>query len=110
MAKEEKVCKLLYFNSEVKQQSPVQEDVARKAQYDEDGNEFVVYEKVDYPKFQQSLGSVDNWSLNALLAAGINPDFPIHTGNGTRLEGLNSIAEFDAMANEILSEAENKSE
>lgn len=107
MAKEEKICKVLYFNPEVNVQSPVQEDVLRKSQFDEDGNEFVVYEKVDYPKFQKSLGKAESWSLNSLLSAGINPDFPIHTGNGTRLEGLNSIAEFEAAADAILSDFEN---
>lgn len=108
MAKEVKENKLLYFNAEVKQQSPVQDDFNRKVQYDEDGNEFVVFEKVDYPKFQQSLGTVDMWQLDSLLKAGINPEFPIHTGNPTRLEGLDSINQYQAMADEIFAAENNK--
>ena len=92
------------FNYELDQSSPVQDDVARIVNYDEDGNEFITYEKVDYPKLQRSLGSVLDWSLSALLKAGVNPNFPIHTGNSTRLDGLDALTAFENMADEVLSQ------
>lgn len=87
------------------QQSPVMEDKVRVVKHDGD-TEIVMYEKFDYPKYQQSLGRVSDWSLNALLAAGINPDFGIHTGNPTRIEGLDYIDAMIAQADEILAGAE----
>lgn len=95
------------FNPKVNQQSPVQEDYSRKVDYDEEGNEYITYVKVDYPKIQQSLGSVKDWSLDALLKAGIDPAFPIHTGNPTRLEGLNELDRFAQFADELIAEQNN---
>ena len=97
-----------YFCKDLDISSPIQVDVARKVNYDEDGNEFITYEEVDYPKLQQSLGKVSDWSLDSLLKAGINPNFSIHTGNSTRLEGIDTLQQFDAIADSILSETENK--
>ena len=77
-----------YFNKSVPVSSPVQKDYNRVVNYDEDGNEFITYEEFDYPSFQQSNGTVDLWELNTLLAAGVSPNFPIRTGNNTRLEGV----------------------
>lgn len=85
-------------------QSPVQDDVFRKVNLDGDGNEFVTYEKVDYPKLQESLGAFSNWALNALLAAGIDPSFSIHTGNPTRIEGASAIDDFSQVADAIINE------
>ena len=85
-------------------QSPIQDDYNRVVNYDELGNEYVSYEKVNYPELQASLGSWSDWSLNSLLAAGIDPAFGIHTGNPTRLEGLDSlnqmISDVDSLLNE----------
>lgn len=91
-----------YFSKKVDQCSPVQNDLARKVNYDEDGQEFISYESVDYPKFQASLGTVDDWSLNALLKAGINPAFPISTGLNTRLEGIDVLEDYKALAESLL--------
>lgn len=96
-----------YFDRSVNQSSPVKGDVRRVVKYDEEGNEFVTYEPVDYPTLQAEIGSVAMWSLNSLLAAGINPDFPIHTGNPTRLEGIGVIEQASAIADSLLADIEN---
>lgn len=92
------------FDASLSQESPIQKDFNRVVNYDSEGNEFITWEEVDYPSIQASNGSAADWSLNALLAAGINPDFPIHTGNPTRLEGVGVIANASSVADEILSE------
>lgn len=91
-----------YFNKSINQCSPVQVDVERKVSYDEDGNEFISYVPVDYKKIQASHGKVSDWSLNNLLAAGINPDFPIHTSIATRLDAVNDINAVVAELDRIL--------
>lgn len=98
-----------YFDKSVPKSSPIQKDYNRVVNYDENGNEFITWEEVDYSSIQQANGSVDMWSLNSLLAAGVNPNFPIHTGNNTRLEGLNTLNQAVAIADSILAE-ETKSE
>lgn len=93
------------FSYDVDQCSPVQEDFSRKVCYDEEGKELVIYVPVDYPAIQASLGSVTDWSLNALLAAGIDPNFPISTGLNTRLEGVGVVEDFKALAESLLNES-----
>lgn len=92
------------FNKDLDQRSPVIGDVERVVSVDEDGNEFITWKEVDYPKLQKSLGSVNDWSLKSLLAAGIDPAFPIHTGNNTRLDGFGSLSDFEAEAAKIFEE------
>lgn len=87
-----------YFNSAVNQCSPVRDDYKLVKKYDEEGNEFIVFEKIDYPAMQESFGLVTNWSLDSLLKAGIDPAFPIHTGYATRLDG---IADIESIAAEV---------
>lgn len=91
------------FDPSVNQASPYVEDVQRVVLRDENGNEKVTFKSVDYPKLQKSNGKVQAWSLNALLKAGINPDFPIHTGNNTRLEGVNVVNSALETADSLLS-------
>ena len=109
MSKEKELFILKHDPNMCNQASPVQEDVDRVVHYDEDGNEFITYVPVDYPKIQKSHGSWKDWSLNALLAAGVNPNIPIHTGNPTRLEGISTVSQFESIADEILG-AENPNE
>lgn len=97
-----------YFNADLDKGSPVQKDFDRVVNYDDEGNEFITYVEVDYAKIVQSHGSVGDWSLNALLKAGINPQFGIHTGNPTRIEGLGDLDAFSQVADSILSEIEEK--
>lgn len=85
-----------YFNHQVNQCSPVQEDLIRVVDVDETGQEHVSFKSVDYPELQKSLGYVSDWSLQNLLKAGINPDFPVHTTFTTRLQAeqyLDSVRE-----------------
>lgn len=91
-----------YFDKSVNQASRVCGDLVRVVNYDEKGNEFVTWEKFDYPTFQQSNGSALDWSLDSLLKAGINPDFGIRTGFNSRLDGLGQLESATAKMNELL--------
>lgn len=82
----------------------------RVVNHDKDGNEIITYEEFDYPSFQDSLGVVENWSLESLLKAGVNPNFPIHTGNPTRLDGIDVVNQAAAIADSLLAEEGNKDE
>lgn len=95
-----------HFDPSVNQCSPVREDYARVVNYDEDGNEIVTFKLVDYPSIQESHGKVSDWSLEALLKAGVNPNFPIHTGNPTRLEGIDTVNDLAAYAEQMLKDIE----
>lgn len=88
---------------EFSQFSPVLPDFRRCVKYDEDGAQHITYEPFDGAAVLAANGTVDMWSLNSLLAAGINPNFSISTGLGTRIEGLDSIHDFESVADEILS-------
>ena len=79
-------------------------DYKRVVSHDEDGNEYVTWEPIDYASYQKSLGFVGDWSLDSLLKAGINPNFPIHTGSNTRLEGITELENIAAYADTILNE------
>lgn len=92
------------FNDKIDQRSPVIGDLQRVVSVDEEGIEHISWKEVDYPKFQESLGTIDDWSLTNLLKAGIDPAFPIHTGTSTRLDGLNSLSDFEAEAAKIFEE------
>lgn len=95
-----------YMNTSANIQSPVQEDLMRVVKHDEEGNEFVSYVPVDGEALIKSNGNALAWSLNSLIAAGINPDFPISTGYGTRLEGIGAVIDAAAQINSILDEVE----
>lgn len=95
-----------HFNYELNQASPVQVDYVQVENVDEDGNVFATREKIDYEKFQSSLGSVKDWSLTSLMKAGIDPNFPIHTGNTTRLAVAADMADWSAQADAILTAPE----
>lgn len=92
------------FNPNIDQRSPVIGDLERVVSVDEHGNEYVTWNEVDYSKLQKSLGSVNDWSLQSLLKAGIDPAFSIHTGYNTRLDGLNSLSAFEAESENIFKE------
>lgn len=88
-----------YYDKKNAHGTPIQVDYARVVKYDDEGAELISYEKVDYKKIQESHGKVGDWSLNALLKAGIDPSFPIHTSFSTRLEGLDTV---NTAASEII--------
>lgn len=87
--------------------SPLADDVTRKVLFDEDGNEKVVFEKVDYKQLAKNREGVEVWSLSSLLKAGINPDFNIHTGLNTRLEGVGVISDAAATLEKLVAEDNN---
>lgn len=99
-----------YYDTTKDFSSPVQKDYDRVEKFDEDGNSFIVYQEVDYPAIIASFGSVYDWSLSSLLKAGINPNFSIHTGNPTRLEGVGVIEDAQAMVDSIFAEIEKDKE
>ena len=70
------------FDTEISPFSPVIGDVERKVSFDEDGKEIVSFPEVDYKKLQASRGTVDNWSLDEMLKAGVDPgSINIHTAS-----------------------------
>lgn len=87
-----------YFDKKSAHSSPVIGDLQLVKNYDEDGAEMISFIPVDYSKLVLSNGLVEDWNLNNLLSAGINPDFPIHTGFNNRLEGIDQMnAGIDAI-------------
>ena len=98
-----------YFDGSVNQCSPSRGDVQRVVNFDEDGNEFISYEPIDYPTLVASRGCVSDWSLNSLLSAGIDPKFNIHTGLNTRLEGASIVNDMAAQADALFAEGEKES-
>ena len=98
------------FNYDLNQCSPVREDLVRVVKKDEKGEEHIVYEPFDYPSYQKSLGLVDNWSLDNLLKAGINPDFGINTGFNTRLEGIGFVDSASAFVEKLVNESNESKE
>lgn len=93
-----------YYDKKVNGASPVVGDLERVVRYDEDGGEIVEWLPVDYAKIVKDNGTASMWSLKSLLSAGINPNFSIHTGSNSRIEGLDSVSAFAATADEILAE------
>ena len=87
--------------------SPVQVDLVRSVSYDEDGNELISFVKTDYPSIQASHGCVTDWTLDALVKAGVNPDFGIKTGFVTRLDGLAQVERGVKFGNELADKIEN---
>jgi len=98
-----------YFNKK-SYASPVMDDYDRVVRYDEDGNEIISYEKVDYPSLVDSRGTIGVWKLNALLAAGIDPNFNIHTGFNSRIEGVDTVNDALAYTDQLFAEDNNVSE
>lgn len=93
------------FDYSCNQFSPVKGDVQRTVSIDENGKEYVEFLPVDYPAIIKSNGKVTDWQLSKMLAAGISPAIPIHTGLGTRIEGVDVINQAVAAADEIISES-----
>lgn len=97
----------LLFDSSVPAFSPVFGDVERKVEFDEDGKEIVSFVPVDYKKINDERGTVDNWSLDSLLKAGINPNFGIHTGSSvSRIEGFDVIENASKDVDVLLNSSE----
>lgn len=84
--------------------SPVQVEHGFKKDIDEDGREIITFPVVDNRKITESLGTVDDWSLRSLAAAGIDPNFKISTSSNVRLDAQNGVNEFINEIDKIESE------
>lgn len=94
------------FNYELNQYSPVIDEYNAVVKCDEDGKEDVVYEKADLPSIVKSHGDADDWKLNRLLKAGINPDFSIHTSAPSRIESASEVLEVEKEVNALFENVE----
>lgn len=78
-----------YFDSKLNQESPVKETLVLVKKVGKDGEDIFTYEPLDGEKLIKENGTAADWSLKALLAAGINPaSLSVSTGYATRLDGL----------------------
>lgn len=99
-----------YFDPSIDQRSPLVTDYVRNVYHDEKGGEYVIYEKFDSAAYQKELGPVENWSLDSLMKAGIDPRFGIHTTSPTRLEGASVMDDFVEKSESLFNEINKKSE
>lgn len=84
-----------HYDKSVDVCSPVRGDLQRVVNYDEDGNELITWEPVDYKSIVAENGDVKNWSLNAMLKAGINPaSLSIHTSAPSRIENESGVQQM----------------
>lgn len=93
---------LVYFDPTVNQCSPVEPDTIRVVKKDEKGTEYVSYEPFDSAAYQKSLGLVTDWSLDSLLAAGIDPRFGVSTGSNTRLGLVGAAQDAVSQINSVI--------
>lgn len=85
------------FNDKVIQSSPVLPQFKMVDKYDENGVKITVAEPEDYKAYHAEIGKYQDWTLDALTKAGINPSsMHVSTGYNTRLEGINDIQAVEA--------------
>lgn len=91
------------FNYELNQNArDFMHDKILKVKKSKDGEDIIVFEEVDYPAIVAANGNVDDWKLENLLKAGINPQSvgTPHTGYNSRLEGIDDVHSIE---NEVAS-------
>lgn len=98
-----------HYNRKLKTTSPVVVDYERKSSIVE-GNEVVTFVEVDNRKRVIANGSEADWNLNNMLKAGINPNTGIHTGNNTRLAGINDLNVFKEATNKLFESVQESEE
>lgn len=86
--------------------SPIVQDYRRVDSFDDLGKAYTAFIPCSGKDVTLELGSVDNWSLQKLVKAGIDPNTGIHTGYATRLDGLNDLASLSNMADTLTSKSE----
>lgn len=94
-----------YFSKRVPKSDPILVDFIPAVLVDEEGKQYLDFVEVDYPSIIKSNGKVTDWSLDALVKAGVNPDFKISTSFGTRLQGYDHLQNLLGAADQILSES-----
>lgn len=91
-----------YYNRELDKCSPIQKSYDLVSDFS-DGREVKSFVETDYPKIVESHGTVEDWSLESLMKAGVNPSFSIHTSSGSRLDEATVGAEsLTAVVDNIL--------
>lgn len=96
-----------HFDPTVNQSSRVTIDLVRVVHSDEKGKEYVTFEPFDSASYQKELGPVENWDLQALLKAGVDPRFVIHTNGTTRMDTEAQLNEFASVADSLNNEINN---
>lgn len=86
--------------------SPIVLDYRRVDSFDDVGKAYTAFIPCSCKDVTRELGSVENWSLQKLVKAGIDPNTGIHTGYATRLDGLNDLASFSNMADSLTSKTD----
>ena len=81
--------------------SPPCGDVERIVKHDEQGNEIIEFVGVNYKMLESTRGSVFDYQLDKLLAAGVDPAFPVHTGFNSRIEGAGAIQQMNLEIEQI---------
>lgn len=100
-----------YFNVGRSQSSPIIPEYQRVSNIDEKGIEYVSYVPFDLTTVTRGNGSVNDWKLNNLIRAGINPaQFNIHTGNVSRIEGIGDLTSIMGDLDAFLNENKNNKE
>lgn len=69
---------------------------------DESGNISVRYYDIDCAAIIKDHGSVEDWSLDNLLKAGVDPSFPIHTSPNARIDSFGELSTFEDIADALL--------
>lgn len=94
-----------YCNRELNTASPVLKSYDLVSDFSE-GREVKSFVETDYPKIVESHGHVDDWSLESLTKAGINPNFSIHTGSSSSRmeEATTGVQSLNKVVDSILGE------
>lgn len=91
----------VHRNPNLDRKSPLVLDVSWKTKVDSNDSLNISFDQVDNKSLVLSLGSVSDWSLNNLLASGVDPSFPIHTGSNVRLDGVSAIKDTVSQVNNL---------
>lgn len=84
-----------FFDKTINQAHPSVPETCIKFEIRSDGSEIATFPEIDLREVQKSHGLASDWSLGALVKAGINPSFGTHTSPGTRMEGVNALNDID---------------
>lgn len=95
------------FDYKSNQCSPTRVDYFPYKEVDEKGKEYTSYKEVDYSEVVKSHGTMEMWSLEALVKAGIDPNFGIRTGFATGLEAESAIQSAIGVIDSAIAESSN---
>lgn len=81
--------------------SPTFSDIRLQKVLKDDESEVSTFVEYDNASYQKSLGNVGLWSLDALIDAGIDPQFGIHTSGSSRLDGISDLNAFKSAVDSL---------